>query len=429
MVPVILSAVLLASPIAFGAVHAPVYRLVQFVVFFTLFLQGISQIFSLRPKPFRLQRPFLIPLTFWILWGILQTIPMPQGIVRILSPEAFQIQQIILWPEGPYLLSLAAFDTWQALLQVLACAALFYLSAGSSSWRLPFFAVIAAAGFEAFYGMTSYLSESMEVLMFHRLSPLSGAAGTYVNPNHYANYLILSFPLAFSWAASLASRPLRIFSMLIPGALAAAVVFSHSRMAVFILTLQILFLIPRAFPQSKRGALLLWLFFAGAIAGASAFDPGLSSFGKELGDLFAGRDNGRLVFWQDCLRIIRDFPLAGTGLGTFQWIYPKYASETMEARLTHAHNDWLELGVETGVVGVLLIFAAGILFFNSYRKFLSRCPEKTKFPAFALLISLLGFLTHGLADFNFHIPANAYTFSVILGMAVRLIGSGVEEEK
>ncbi|NIV31552.1 MAG: hypothetical protein GWN58_19315, partial [Anaerolineae bacterium] len=58
---------------------------------------------------------------------------------------------------------------------------------------------------------------------------------------------------------------------------------------------------------------------------------------------------------QDSVEIFRDFPLFGTGAGTYAHVYPRYKTiPGDEVPVEHARNDLLELLVESGLVGVLL---------------------------------------------------------------------------
>jgi hypothetical protein len=56
--------------------------------------------------------------------------------------------------------------------------------------------------------------------------------------------------------------------------------------------------------------------------------------------------------WADTLRAVRDFPIIGSGLGTYAFNYPFYKTLRVKAVFDHAHNDYLELLSEGGVVGL-----------------------------------------------------------------------------
>ena len=85
----------------------------------------------------------------------------------------------------------------------------------------------------------------------------------------------------------------------------------------------------------------------------------------------------------------------------------------------HAHNDWLEMVVDLGVIGALpLFFCIGLAF----RTIVAGLRERQDILACAVLlgtlISTAAFVVHALVDFNFHIPANAVYFFVCLALGV-----------
>src|SRR6185436_11185 len=71
---------------------------------------------------------------------------------------------------------------------------------------------------------------------------------------------------------------------------------------------------------------------------------------------------GRWVQTVSSLPILRSFPLLGVGLGTYQDIYLRYQPAALDpghVYYTHAHNDLLQLVLEVGIVGTVLVLAAG----------------------------------------------------------------------
>src|SRR5690606_11567377 len=100
----------------------------------------------------------------------------------------------------------------------------------------------------------------------------------------------------------------------------------------------------RRLKASKPAALL-----AGAVV-LAIFSVGL--------DFAAALDAGsRSVFFATTARAIADHWLLGTGLGTFMMIYPAYEAREniMRTFVNHAHNDYLEIVLETGISGAVLI--------------------------------------------------------------------------
>jgi O-antigen ligase len=78
---------------------------------------------------------------------------------------------------------------------------------------------------------------------------------------------------------------------------------------------------------------------------------------------------GRLDVWCDCLVIIKDHPL-GAGLATFKQVFPVYNVSTIAETTPHyAHNDYLQLLVETGWIGfVTLVSGFYIFLIRSFRR-------------------------------------------------------------
>jgi len=117
------------------------------------------------------------------------------------------------------------------------------------------------------------------------------------------------------------------------------------------------------------------------------------------------------------MRIVKDFPLFGTGLGTFGLTYEAYETLGLSGMLAHAHNDYLEYMSELGLLGFVLL-AAPILFVlvDSFLTWTKRRNPEIKSLALGGIISVFVMLVHSFTDFNLHIPANALLFVVILAM-------------
>jgi len=447
--------ILAGTPLAFGSAPSVIHLAVQMLVFFIFFLYGIRQCLidsssppGFSPYSFRsffLRYPFVIPFLLWIGWGLVQMIPLPLAGIRVVSPQAHEIYFTILGggSGGGHPLSLSSFDTALASQEAVTCGLLFYLvgtySRFPSASNLPktptpdpFFNVLlltiaVTVGFQAFYGLWEYFTDpQQQIFFFPRSIAVKGAAGTFTNPNHFANYLVLFFPLLFSWmilpkeGRSFCGRGILLATVL--SGMAAAVVASHSLMAIFVGAVAVLLLgLSLLWLRASQKSLVLLLGLLGLGGLFLVFiDPGFASFQRQLHPLFPDYSTSRLRVWKDSFRIIQDFPWTGTGLGTFQFIFPKYSSVPVLPRFHHAHNDWLELLVETGILGSGLMATAIVLFFVTYGKHLPRLHPGIRPLGFGVLISLVSFMIHSVAEFNFYIPANAYSFTIVLGMGLRL---------
>jgi O-antigen ligase len=131
--------------------------------------------------------------------------------------------------------------------------------------------------------------------------------------------------------------------------------------------------------------------------------------------------DGRPSYWANTLRTFSDFPLFGTGLGTFGALSPNLEDESGPVSLVHAHNDYLEYLSELGLVGFSLLLG-GILFVGviSFLIWRTRRHPEVKGLALGGVVSLICILIHSITDFNLHIPANMVLFSVVLPLTLVL---------
>jgi O-antigen ligase len=130
---------------------------------------------------------------------------------------------------------------------------------------------------------------------------------------------------------------------------------------------------------------------------------------------------GRINLWAATIPLIRAYPFFGCGLGGYETAFMRF--KVFEPLLTDdfAHNDYLQLLAELGVVG----FAIGAtLAFSVVRTAVRRAVRSAdpgaRYFAVACAGALAAILLHSLADFNLYIPANAMLLAWIAGMTAGL---------
>jgi O-antigen ligase len=133
--------------------------------------------------------------------------------------------------------------------------------------------------------------------------------------------------------------------------------------------------------------------------------------------------SGRWAIVRDSGAMFTSKPLLGWGLGTFPVVYPQFRSFYTNLFVNQAHNDYLQVLVEMGILG----FAATLVFLVLlYRYGLKRQPEASGFSHYVRLAALMGctgIVVHSLTDFNLHIPANAAWFFALAALATARIPS------
>jgi O-antigen ligase len=116
-------------------------------------------------------------------------------------------------------------------------------------------------------------------------------------------------------------------------------------------------------------------------------------------------------------------PFLGWGLGTFPIVYPEFRSFYTTFFVNQAHNDYLQLLVETGLAGfAIAIWFLVLVFREAVRKLKNLTKSDGAETAsgaltLAALLGCTGILVHSLFDFNPQIPANDALFYVLCAIA------------
>ncbi|HOW84466.1 MAG TPA: O-antigen ligase family protein [Candidatus Aminicenantes bacterium] len=382
---------------------------------------------------------------------VLQVVPLPAGLVRLLSPASYGFRKLYAPGFDGMKFMTLSISPGQTIAAGLFLAALFILGAlvlrtvVRGRQIRTMLAVLAGSGvFQALYGLFELSRNDPRILFYRKLFSPESVTGTFVNRNHFSGYLEMIVPLALGLA--LARMNMMTFgvkgfreklmlwtskgiltNVLILGAvvvMSLAVVLSNSRSGVVVLGFTVFLFLGLSvtafsrtgFRQPWVGKTVRWTFLCFTVLAAAV---GVGSTIRRFSvDTLIRED--RPQYWANTVAIIGDFPLFGTGLGTFASAYGAYEkSASSELLLTHAHNDFLEYAAELGLVGFVLL-AGGVLYlavsaFLAWRK---RRNPQARALALGGLVSLAGAGLHAVTDFNLHIPANMVLFAAVLGLTL-----------
>jgi O-antigen ligase len=264
----------------------------------------------------------------------------------------------------------------------------------------------------------------------------SYARGTYVNQNHFAGLLELSLPFAILYpiAALKTNRNRSLQQAILPClAITAAaliltgIILSMSRMA-FIATLASLVIAGTLVPVAARTTSLSRALIAVAllvIIGATACiylapDNLIGRFSQVLGAEDVPLDV-RIHLWSDTRRLAADYPVVGSGLGTFEQAFVRYKTLEPQIAVDAVHNDYLQLLAELGIIGFVVAAAAMVcLLFAAARAVWKGANPPVRYVAVACLTALTAILIHSFTDFNLYIPANGMLVAWISGVIASL---------
>ncbi len=159
------------------------------------------------------------------------------------------------------------------------------------------------------------------------------------------------------------------------------------------------------------GLLAVMLAFSGIL--------GWSQLSKNFETLLSDQMSRRPEIYEDAEKITRDFPLFGTGPGSFGAMYQMYRSTPSRVWAGYAHDDWLETRINFGWLGFALFLAllAAVL----ARWFLpgGGISVGASFPAM-IWVALAGCLLHAKFDFPFQIYSIELVFLLLCAMAFSL---------
>jgi O-antigen ligase len=196
----------------------------------------------------------------------------------------------------------------------------------------------------------------------------TAATGFFANKNHYADMLLIGILLApalMSTGRRLGLRsPSRLATAGAIAILTVALPAANSRMGLVLLPVALvpalLLLMPARFYRQARprhavigAAVLAVLVLAAASSGVVT----------RLLNRFGGDTDARFKFWPDVITAIDHYRPIGSGLGSFIKIFQRHESmSTLDfTYVFHAHNDVLEIALETGWMGIALIVFAAVL--------------------------------------------------------------------
>lgn len=326
-------------------------------------------------------------------------------------------------------------------------------------------AFVVAGSVVAGIGVRQYLEERQ---FFH--NPTHRTFATFANPDFLAGYLLLTLPLAVAVFVGARDRLITLLFGLSLALQSVCLFLTGSRagIGIFFVTLivwAVAVVATRAAAGSgRRIAAAAVIVLLSAIAGAAparfrltdrGISPAISAAagapagaapGEQGPDTQSHSAEFRKWTWRGTIALARAHPVLGSGIGTFDVSYPRYATTAYTA---HAHNSYLQLAAEIGAPGLLLFltglaagtaFGAYVLLFTAPRteaahgdspsdlpresapeaRKITRLLDRPHLILAGLLAAVFGSLLHSLIDSDWYIVAIALTLSACMGLLTAL---------
>lgn len=399
---------------------------------------------------------------------VFQIIPLPFSLIKFFSPAVSSI-----WLEAERLLrggelalfspefgrlSLAPTATLSELLKILAYAAFAFLiwSHARTRRRVEFvvLVLIASGLFQAVYGLIGLWSDRQMIFGWPNPYNQGSAFGTFVNRDHFAAYLEMTFALAVGYLLAKTD----FFSLPRRATFRQRVLwFSQEKLAkAFILGLVIVIMGVGIFFSRSRSAIINFFILLSAMSLALSWSSGRKE-AKSKGESAVRRRWRRLLrtlalavlltvviigiepiierfsleslaremrphFYQNAARLIRLHWATGVGAGAFVYAYPHVEDMNIRGILDHAHNDYLELLAEVGVIaGSAIILLTLAIFLLGFEVWQQRHDYFVRGVGLGSWAAFLALLVHSFSDFSLRMPANALTFVAAISLGLRTL--------
>ena len=431
----LLAGLLLWAPLPFGGV-TPWGRLTVSLGAFACLAAVV--VLPVAHADLRRVRGPLVALVVLVAFALLQSLPLPLGLVALISPEHAELTRHtaeLMAGESARSasLSVAPEMTRRTALFLAAVGAAFVagsvVGAHRGSRRLLALALLCAAFFQVLYGARRWFSRATTIWDVEVSGIPTRLRGTFVNSNHLAYYLAMALAVAFAWLWWAVNRARQTPSwehrlvLAGPPALAwltlfTVTAFTGSRgglaAALFGTVLQGA-LLAGTQRRFRAGLFSAVLALAGmAVVASIGFQEGL---GRLLGtSLYEVTWSARREVYGATIELWQRFPVTGTGIATFREAFPLVQPAQVTSTWWHAHSDWLELLVTGGVVASLIVFAGLLtLVLRLDRVLRQGRRSEDRAAALAAFGALIMAALHSLVDFGITMPGTAVTLAVVVG--------------
>jgi hypothetical protein len=264
--------------------------------------------------------------------------------------------------------------------------------------------------------------------------------GPFINKNNFAGWMIMAMPLALGYAVSVAAGSLsgvypdwrsrvlwlssRQAARAILAALAAfgmgiALVMSMSRSGMVACAVAIVaaaWCVP-ARPRAWRarlapvGASLLLL-------GGLSVWVGTDVIAQRFVDGTDATMMGRFGAWKDAMSIISDFPVVGTGVNAFSTAMVVYQRSDPNNFWEEAHNDYLQIVAEGGLIlSALVLIAIVVIVVDIRARFTEDGTSPARWLRVGAVTGLGAIALQEIVEFSLQIPGNAVLFVALLAIA------------
>lgn len=384
------------------------------------------------------------------------TLVIPQTVWPLAALILLGLAQSVSWEDGAGVRQSLSLDVENTRGTVLVLCSLLALSVLAANFLTGASRLLALTRFLIFFGavmgvfgLVQYFSGSSSIYWMRHAEAV--AFGPFFNRDHFAGYmeLLIALPVAlivtrYVWGEK------RLVYGIAAMFMGMAAIFTLSRGGMISIFAQMVFIAAMSFRRhhklfededKERGKARTASAIAAVVIILASIALGVIWIGAEpvINRIATGDPNSsdlsktqtfysvRGEIWENTWTMIRHNPLIGVGLGAYETAYPIYARENgMQGVTAEAHNDYLQILADAGVIGgILVVWFIWALFRAIARGVRSPDPLMAAI-AIGGGAGLFGLLVHSLFDFNLHLPSHALVF-LLFSVIISHIGATADQ--
>ena len=444
---------LIFTPFAFGAVQdwsIAVMEIAAFLVLGAWLIEYRDMPSSAGSRPLLARRPAQALAACGAVFlgiAVLQIVPMPREMLVVFSPRTADIRQTFLdtgqttW----HAISVTPRATLSGIVLFLSYAAVFFVVLQhyrtEERIRRLVRAIIIIGCSLASIGVLTRVFGNGNVLWLFPVRNGGNAMGPFINRNHFAGYMEMVIPIAMSYylytagklnletGGEKASRLRQAFAFLdnrkfksLSQGMAAVLLLtgglfiSLSRGGIlgYAISMGVFAWMVRSRRSLRKRAPFMVLL--GGVVALAVIASGWSLFEARF-EVAVREKVVRTNTWLDSLSLSRDYPIFGSGWGSFDRAFPAYQSSQPDLRFEHAENEYVEVLAESGWTGLIALFGALASFsVIVLRRWRDRHDPFVVSLTIGGISAFTAIAVHSILDFNMRVPANALLMTVVLAL-------------
>lgn len=400
----------------------------------TLALVALWAIKAIKEKRLRLALPDLMwPVAALTLVGVVQSLALADRTGRLMSLSK---------DVGA---TRAAVIALAFLLVGGLLAANFWASRATLAWLAHFLTLFGLA--LAVFGLVQHFAWNGK-LYWVRPTEAPSPFGPFANHNHFAGFMELLIPIPIGLLLTRAVRAevrwlygfaALMMSLAVLASLSRGGMISLAASFAFILMLSLRARRYRDRSHQVRSRLAavavpaVTVITIALIVAAGAFWIGADPIIERVTGGHPATADGASFFdsrgwvWRDTLAMIRANPITGVGLGAYGTAFSLYTASDGLLRVPQAHNDFLQIVADCGIVGGLLALWFLVLLGRAIADGLKARDPLMAGMSLGCGASAFAILVHSVFDFNLQVPSNGLLFLLLAVVAAR-IGAAVRAQ-